>query len=158
MEERRLAIRKMITFTAVYAFNFLGYIGLTRGLPFWYISQSKPGWAIPYYSFGVVTILLCVPIAWATIQIVQSENRKPLYVLGSAQMLGWCFWEWGLFAFHNLILVNIGIFICLAASFALFAVYRKLSRSVVLALQIPVLWSIYGFALAVAIARFNNHT
>lgn len=158
MEERRLVMRKMIAFTAVYSFNFLGYIGLIRGLPFWYISQSKPVWAIPYYSFGVVTILLCAPLAWATIKIVQSENRKPLYVLGSAQMLGWCFWEWGLFAFHNIILVNIGIFICFAASFALFAVYRKWSLAVAIAFQIAVLWCIYGFALAVAIAHLNNHT
>ena len=157
MEQRKLGIQKLFAFTAVYILNFVGYLGLKQGLPFWYLSQTKPFWAIPYYSFGLVTILLCAPIAWAAIQVIQTENRRPLFIFVGLQMLGWCIWEWGLFAFHNFFVVAFGVFICLAASFALFAVYRKQSMTIAIALQSGVLWSIYGLVLAIMLAHLNNH-
>src|ERR1019366_5221363 len=67
--ELKPIIRLLTWFTTCYCFSLVGYIGISQGLWFWYVSLRRPVWSPPNWAITPVWTILYGLIAWASWQI-----------------------------------------------------------------------------------------
>ena len=97
-------IAPMGWFTLVYFISFLGYLGGSQGLWFWYVSMRRPDWAIPGWGFTVAWTVLYGILASASWQIkasVPSVSRTASLILFGILLIASALWPWIFFAWHQ---------------------------------------------------------
>ena len=150
-------IPALLFFTVCYAIAFIGYLGVSRGVPVWYDSLIKPTWAAPDWSFSPVWIAIYGLSAWAgwTAWKSNSELRVVSVTMLGSQLVLTALWCWMFFGMQKPIasLAEIAALVLIELGTA--AVVLKVTR-VGFALFPVLLWSAYLAMLNLTVMHSNR--
>jgi tryptophan-rich sensory protein len=145
-------------FTLVYFISFLGYLGGSQGLWFWYVSLRRPDWGIPGWGFTIAWTFIYGVVASASWQVKQSLPSGPRttslilcgLLIGSSAI-----WPWVFFAWHQ----QKGgfIFAAIIAALSLVSVFPfwKTRPSAGGLMLVQLFWAVYVSILCLAVWQGN---
>jgi len=153
------AIRLLSWFTVCYVFSFVGYLGSSQGIWFWFQSLRRPAWSLPVWLYTPAQTVLFGIVAWASwyIWITDADSRrKNAMILFFTQLTLGAIWPWIFFAWHKPVLSVVLIFAqFLVTAACVVAIWKLVPRSG--KLMIPfLLWTGYLATLILVVWRLNR--
>ena len=152
-------IRLLLWFTGCYVVAFVGYVGSSQGLWYWFQSLQRPAWCLPVWYYTPIWSVAYGMFGWASWQIWISppdSRRTKSLVWCTIQLLLSAIWPWLLFAMHQpvaSVIVAIILFVTATCTNILF--WKQQSKAG--GFMIPyVVWIAYLAILNFAVWRMNR--